>query len=302
MSNAWTPFYWSDHIGATGHLTLSQHGAYLLLIGHYYVTGRPLPANASILHRVCRCTTEADKTAVNEVLAEFFVRDGEVYRHRRIDRELGKAVEISEKRRRAALVKHQKDRANAPAQAHASAYASAVHMDTQPQPQPQLQIQEQDQNLSSKPESGFDLVPGNDFAGLRTKRNGHAVSLPVANELETALREVWDYYVATLSKNATLYRFDDDRKRKGLARLRECCDLAREPKLQNAIAMLKVCIDRLAASDFHQGKNDQGKKYTDWSDHLFPSKKKLMWWLDDDNHTYRHRERSANRAELAVTQ
>ena len=132
MSNAWGAFYWGDYIADTGHLTLAQHGAYLLLMAHYYRTRRPLPANAPVLHRVCRCTTDADREAVNEVLQEFFTLDGDVYRQNRIDWELAKAIDISEKRRAAARAKHEKSRA-------ASAPANAVQVYTQPQPQPQPQ-------------------------------------------------------------------------------------------------------------------------------------------------------------------
>jgi uncharacterized protein YdaU (DUF1376 family) len=136
MANAWSPFYWRDYVADTGHLTLEQHGAYLLLMAHYYMTSRPLPANASVLHRVCRCTTDADRTTIEQVLREFFVLDGEVYRHRRIDKELVKAADISEKRRAAANAKHEKARANA----SAIAPTNAVHVHAQPQPQPHSQL------------------------------------------------------------------------------------------------------------------------------------------------------------------
>jgi uncharacterized protein YdaU (DUF1376 family) len=133
MSNAWGAFYWGDYIADTGHLTLAQHGAYLLLMAHYYRTRRPLPANAPVLHRVCRCTTDADRCAVNEVLQEFFTLDGDVYRQSRIDRELAKAIDISEKRSVAARAKHEKRAA--------SARANGLQVHTQPQPQPQSQPQ-----------------------------------------------------------------------------------------------------------------------------------------------------------------
>lgn len=131
MSDAWTAFYWRDYIADTGHLSLEQHGAYLLLMAHYYMTGQPLPANASVLHRVCRCTTDADRTAAEQVIREFFVLDGEVYRHNRIDLELAKRADISTKRRRAANEKHERDRVKS----RANAGANAVHLHPQPQPQ-----------------------------------------------------------------------------------------------------------------------------------------------------------------------
>jgi uncharacterized protein YdaU (DUF1376 family) len=141
MSNPWTPFYWADYVSDTGHLSLQQHGAYLLLMAHYYRTKRPIPANVEQVHRICRCTTDADKHATEEVLREFFILEGNAYRHHRIDDELAKAVDISGKRRAAAKARHQQSRANAPAKPEASASASAVQMHPQSQSQSQSQLQ-----------------------------------------------------------------------------------------------------------------------------------------------------------------
>ncbi len=154
MSNAWGAFYWGDYIADTGHLTLAQHGAYLLLMAHYYRTRRPLPANAPVLHRVCRCTTDADRCAVDVVLEEFFTLDGDFYRQHRIDRELAKAVDISEKRSVAARAKHEKSRAASAA----SARSNAVQVHTQPQSQSQPQLEREpsaaDASVADDIESG----------------------------------------------------------------------------------------------------------------------------------------------------
>ena len=145
MRNPWSAFYWRDHIGDTGHLTLAQHGAYLLLMAHYYMTGKPIPANAEQVHRICRCTNDADRHATERVLSEFFTLDGEAYRHSRIEAELQKAADISAKRRAAAEAKHKKKAANAQ-QMH-------VQMQTQPQPQSQSQSQ-QESPRNSKARAG----------------------------------------------------------------------------------------------------------------------------------------------------
>jgi uncharacterized protein YdaU (DUF1376 family) len=135
MSNPWYPFYWRDYIADTGHLSLAEHGAYLMLLAHYYMTGAPLPANAEQLHRVCRAFADAERAACNSVLEQFFVLEGDAYHNARADKELAKSRSISEVRSNAAKSRY----ANAPA----NAPANAVQLHTQPQPQSQPQSQKQ---------------------------------------------------------------------------------------------------------------------------------------------------------------
>jgi hypothetical protein len=99
---------------------------------------------------------------------------------------------------------------------------------------------------------------------------------------DEAVAEVWKHYVETFNKNPILYRFTDERRQKGKARIEECLRMAEEPKLRNAVTMMKLCVDRLAASAFHNGDNKDNKKYVDWSKQLFGSEGKLISWLDDD--------------------
>lgn len=127
----WYPFYWADYAGDTAHLSMVEHGAYKLLMQHYYLKGAPLPANAELLYRVCRCTNDAERAAVRAILGEFFLLDGDSYRHPRIDLELEKSRDISEKRRNAANSRH----AIADAIADAKAPAIRIQKDTQSQSQ-----------------------------------------------------------------------------------------------------------------------------------------------------------------------
>jgi uncharacterized protein YdaU (DUF1376 family) len=101
----WIPFYFADYIADTAALSLAEHGAYLLLMAEAYRHGGRLPcdrnADASpshrTLHRLCRCEDEKERWAVDAVLRRFFLFEGDYYRHPRIEKELARRVERSEK-------------------------------------------------------------------------------------------------------------------------------------------------------------------------------------------------------------
>lgn len=97
-------------------LTMIQHGAYRLLLDEYYSTGKPLPADISQLHRVCRAVEAVEKEAVEYVLHRFFTKRGEVFRHHRADQELRAARKLIQTKSKAG-----KAGAEARWQAHTSA-------------------------------------------------------------------------------------------------------------------------------------------------------------------------------------
>ena len=60
-----------------------------LLIDWYYSNERPIAHERR--YAVGRATTPVERQAVDSVLAGFFERDGDVWRHDRIDEEISKA-------------------------------------------------------------------------------------------------------------------------------------------------------------------------------------------------------------------
>ncbi|MHA6684476.1 YdaU family protein [Mesorhizobium sp. A556] len=114
MSNrAWMPLHIDDYLADTGHLTGAEHGAYLLMIMHYWQNGK-MPENERLIARLARMDS-AQWEESREVLAMLF---GPNWTHKRIDAELTKADDIIEKRRAAANGRHQKGKGD----------ASAVHV------------------------------------------------------------------------------------------------------------------------------------------------------------------------------
>src|SRR6056297_3483324 len=80
----------------TGALSLAEHGAYTLMLDIYYSTEKPLPFGSK-LHRLLRCTTAKEKSAVDAIVAEFWTHtDGGLINERAAE-ELEKAEKIREK-------------------------------------------------------------------------------------------------------------------------------------------------------------------------------------------------------------
>jgi uncharacterized protein YdaU (DUF1376 family) len=86
-------FYPGDYMRDTAHLSLTEHGAYVLLLLHYYATEKPLPNDNPTLFRIARSMGETEKEAVIKVANEFFPIDPtDGLRHSaRADRETLKA-------------------------------------------------------------------------------------------------------------------------------------------------------------------------------------------------------------------
>lgn len=112
------PLYVADYRADTAHLSAAQHGAYLLLIMHYWATGS-LPNDDGALARIA-CMLPAEWKKNRATIAGFFAPD---WTHKRIDEELARARELSSKR--AAIAK----------QRHSKSSAIAEQLDTQSQSQ-----------------------------------------------------------------------------------------------------------------------------------------------------------------------
>src|SRR5260370_20412259 len=88
MNHPWMPLYVGDYLGDTGHLTTTQHGAYLLLMMHYWRDDD---------RQLCKIAKLPLKTW-NEyrVTLQDFFHDG--WKHKRIDAELERMMRVSAKR------------------------------------------------------------------------------------------------------------------------------------------------------------------------------------------------------------
>ena len=84
MKRPWMPLYVGDYLGDTGHLTTTQHGAYLLLMMHYWRKGE-LPDDDKQLSKITKLPLKT-WCDYRPTLQDFF---HEGWKHKRIDAELG---------------------------------------------------------------------------------------------------------------------------------------------------------------------------------------------------------------------
>lgn len=124
------PLYVGDYLGDTMHLRMAEHGAYVLLMLHYWRNG-PLPDDDRALAAIARAERKEWAEAGPVVRAFFIPRDGKLH-HKRIDAERAKASALAGKRSAAASARWGKGTSKPDAnaeqeQCNADAFASGLH-------------------------------------------------------------------------------------------------------------------------------------------------------------------------------
>lgn len=92
------PLYVADYLGDTGHLTTTEHGAYLLLLMTMWRAGGSLPNDDLRLARFARCT-RLQWDRMRPTLIEFFTVLDASISHKRMTAELTKYTYAVERQR-----------------------------------------------------------------------------------------------------------------------------------------------------------------------------------------------------------
>jgi uncharacterized protein YdaU (DUF1376 family) len=95
-TNPWYPFYVGDYQQKTAHLSLAEHGAYRLLLDHFYATGAPLPSEKDVLFRICRAHNLAEKRVILSIISQFFYEKNGKYFHKKVEEILVKRQKYSD--------------------------------------------------------------------------------------------------------------------------------------------------------------------------------------------------------------
>ena len=100
MSDTSYLFHPGDYLRDTVGLTLLEHGAYRLLLDHYYTACGILPVDKPRLYRICGAHEQPEQTAVDTVVDKFFpIKNGKLT-NKRADEEIERKRLFSEKQAR----------------------------------------------------------------------------------------------------------------------------------------------------------------------------------------------------------
>jgi uncharacterized protein YdaU (DUF1376 family) len=99
--------YIGDYQRDTAHLSVTEHGAYLLMLQHYYATERPLPTGKA-LHRMLRAQDKAEREAIDAIVERFWKETPDGLVNERADGEITKARAQADTNRQIAVAREAK--------------------------------------------------------------------------------------------------------------------------------------------------------------------------------------------------
>lgn len=150
MSFAYMALYTGDYLRDTRHLSMAEHGCYLLMLMHCWDQRGPLPKDERKLIGICNARSSDEIEAMRRVVAEFFVEMTDGLYNSRIQKEIERSHAISGKRSYAALQRH-----NANAQ---QVLANAMQEVPTPPPSLSLSLTPEITTLSDSPSANQDIA------------------------------------------------------------------------------------------------------------------------------------------------
>jgi uncharacterized phage protein (TIGR02220 family) len=154
MSFAYLPLYTGDYLRDTRHLSMSEHGCYLMLLMFCWDQKGPLPLDERKILGVCNARSGDEIEAMRRVISEFFVRMDDGFYNKRMQEEIERAENVSAARSQAGRRGYEARAKQLPS--NCQAIAKQVHLSPPPTLTSALSpSSEVKSSLSGKP----DLMP-----------------------------------------------------------------------------------------------------------------------------------------------
>lgn len=179
MQNPWFAFWLGDYARDTSQLSMTEHGAYINFMRHYYGTGKSIPDSRRYF--IAGAFSPEEQQACDAVLNEYFYQEDGHWLHERIEKELKTQKEISEKNsqkaKKAAEARWRKSNSDAPSNApsmpQAMQQASAEHASSISSSNAQSQSQSQLSDESNIPPISPEPC-GNLFGGVGSSNDNES--------------------------------------------------------------------------------------------------------------------------------
>lgn len=130
MSFAYLPLYTGDYLRDTRHLSMAEHGAYLLMLTYCWDQKGPLPLDRHRIQGICNARSKDEQEAVERVLADFFVVMDDGLYNKRMQAEIERCDNISRERSEAGKKGYEARAKHLPSKRRA--IAKQVHLSPSP--------------------------------------------------------------------------------------------------------------------------------------------------------------------------
>ena len=98
MSFAYLPLYTGDYLRDTRACSMSEHGAFLMLLMNSWDTRQPIPLDEREAAGICNARSGDELEAMRRVLNRYFVRCDDGWYNKRLQSEIERAENISHSR------------------------------------------------------------------------------------------------------------------------------------------------------------------------------------------------------------
>jgi uncharacterized protein YdaU (DUF1376 family) len=182
----WYPRYTGDYSRDTAHLTMTEHGAFNLMLDHYYATENPLPESIDQIYRITGAFRQEEQAAAQAVLKQYFKHaPGIGYRNGKADsviaeqnakhaKAVTKATNAAENRW--SRVKDASSNATSTPQA----MHKQCHPEPEPEPEPKARAQKQKPIAPGVPDASKPRKQNLEFNALAEIDGGAAEITPSA--------------------------------------------------------------------------------------------------------------------------
>lgn len=250
------PLFVSDYLADTWELDGTEHGAYLLILIHYWKQRRGPESDSGTLKQVTRLDAKRWNKISPKVMHFFEVREGRLY-HKRLEKELRLAAEKHEKRVEAGRKGAKAKLSIATSFATSNAQAMLLAKHKQPEPEPELEPLKPT-HMSEPADS--DMAGSTDFS--RSKK-------PSAQVPRSDKDALFSFWIRTCKMGPPDPKMTSSRLKLLNARLDDGFSM-------DDLAMAIVGCSR---NPHNRGENDRGTKFMGW-DLIMRNADKVTYFIE----------------------